>query len=109
MKKIISRILFILTIVIFMFGIYVAVFGATDVISKWEEIEATGYGGMEYMAVGTDILAVGVVMISVIGAIMAIISAKIAQSRALRIISLILCPLNLMMILICFGLLISHI
>lgn len=78
-EKIISRILFLLTIVTFMFGIYVAVFGATDVISKWEELEATGNGGMEYMAVGTDMLAVGVVLIPVIGAITAIISAKIAR------------------------------
>lgn len=87
MKKVISWVLFILTVAIFLLDIYFAVMGTIEVKNQYERLEETGDGGMAYMATGAGILVVGVVLVSVIGAILSTISARIAQNRAMRMIS----------------------
>lgn len=87
MKKVISWILFILTVIIFVFDMYITIAGTIDVKNKIEMLVEMGRGGMEYMAVGADILLVGVVLISVVGSILAIVCWKTAQNRVIRIIS----------------------
>lgn len=87
MKKVISWILFILTIMIFLFDIYFMIDCGMEVKQNLAELKARGGGGMEYMAAGEGILALGVVFISFVGLIFSILSSTIAQSRVIRIIS----------------------
>ena len=87
MKKMISWILFILSSCIFAFGAYFTIFGAIYVNEQYEQLAAEGRGGMEFMAVGDDIYFIGIVLISIVGAAVSVISSKIAQNRAVKVIS----------------------
>ena len=75
MKKVISWILFILTIMIFLFDIYFMIDCGMEVKQNLAELKARGGGGMEYMAAGEGILALGVVFISFVGLIFSILSS----------------------------------
>ena len=98
MKKIISWILFILTLVIFIFDVYAAIFGAIDVKKQMDELIARGASGHEYLGVGDDILVLGIIFISVVGLIFSIVSLAVAQNRVIRNISFVLILLFLLMI-----------
>ena len=90
MKKVISWVLFILTIAIFLFDIYFAVAGAIDVKFHFEEIVAEGGSGVDFFGVGVEILAMGIVLLTFVGLIFAAFSLKFAQKRVIKIISLVL-------------------
>ena len=96
MKKIISLILFILAVAVFIFELYFSIAGAVNVNNRLAELAARGASGHEYLGVGLDILVFGVILISIVGLVLAIISWKIAQYRAVRIVSGVLCPMFLL-------------
>ena len=87
MKKLIFWIVFILSSCIFLFDVYFTVYGAIDVNEQYKQLAEAGRGGMELMAVGDDIYVMGVVLLSIVGAVVSVISAKIAQNRAIKILS----------------------
>ena len=87
MKKVISWVLFILTIAIFLFDIYFAVAGAIDVKLHFEEIVAEGGSGVDFWGVGVEILAMGIVLLTFVGLVFAAFSVKVAQKRVIKIIS----------------------
>ena len=87
MKKVISWVLFILTIAIFLFDIYFTVAGAIDVKLHFEEIVAEGGSGVDFWGVGVEILAMGIVLLTFVGLIFAAFSVKFAQKRVIKIIS----------------------
>ena len=96
MKKIISLILFILAVAVFIFELYFSIAGAVNVNNRFAELAARGASGHEYLGVGLDILVFGVILISIVGLVLAIISWKIAKYRAVRIVSGVLCPMFLL-------------
>lgn len=87
MKKVISWILFILTISTLAFDVYFAVAGSIDVKNELDRLAATGTGGIDLWGVGIDILIMGIILISAIGLILSVVSAIRAQSRIIRITS----------------------
>ena len=100
MKKFFSLIFFVLAIAVFTFDVYFSIAGAIDVNNQLAELAARGASGHELLGVGLDILVLGVILISIVGFILAIISWKIAEYRAVRIISGVICPLFLLPIFI---------
>ena len=100
MKRILSIVLFMLAIAVFMFELYFSIAGAIDVNKQFAELAASEASGHELLGVGLDILVFGAVFISIIGFVIAVISWKIAQYRAIRIASGVLCPLFLVPIFI---------
>lgn len=95
MKKVFSVVLFLSVIAVFIFELYFSIAGAIDVNKQFAELAERGASGHELLGVGLDILVFGVVSISIVGFVIAIISWKIAQYRAVRIVSGLLCPLFL--------------
>lgn len=106
MKKIFSWVFFVLTIFVFAFDMYFAIFGAIDVQKKLDKLAATpGASGVDYLGVGVDILVLGVVAISIIGLVFAIASCKITQNRVMTILSYIALTcfsLPVLFLLVCF-------
>lgn len=98
MKRVISRILFLLTAIIFVFDIYFTVVGSIDVKNELDRLAATGAGGVDYWGVGLDVLIMGIILISVVGLILSVVSSMIAQSRVIRMLSFTLCVLFVLMI-----------
>ncbi len=96
MKKFFSLIFFVLAIAVLIFELYFGIEGAIDVNNQFAELAARGASGHEYLGVGLDILVLGIIFLSIVGFIFAIISWKIAQYRVVRIISGVLCPLFLL-------------
>lgn len=90
MKKVISWVLFILVVVTFVFDIFFAVYGAIDVKNEFDRLAAEGASGVDYFGVGADILVMGIFFLSFVGAILAFISSKLAQSRVVKSISFVL-------------------
>ena len=87
MKRFFSLLFFIFVIAVFLFELYFSIAGAIDVNNKFAELAARGAGGHEILGVGLDILVFGIILFSILGFIFAIISWKIAQYRAVKIIS----------------------
>lgn len=100
MKKFFSLVFFILTLAVFALDIYFGIAGALDVNNQIAELAARGASGHEYLGVGTDILMFGVIFISIVGGAISLISWKIAQYKAIRITSAVMCPLFLLPIFI---------
>lgn len=88
MRKVFSWIFLILTILVLMFDIYFAISGSIDVQKNLDKLaENPGASGVDYFGVGADILALGVIVISIIGLTFAVISCIISQNRVRSIIS----------------------
>ncbi len=88
MKKVFSWIIFVLTIFVFAFDLYFAIFGTIDVQKNLDKLAATpGASGVDYLGVGVDVFVFGVIAISIIGFIFSIISCKISQNRIMSIMS----------------------
>lgn len=107
MKKLISYILFALTVILVILDFYYAIAGAIDVNNTFAELEARGAGGHEYLGVGLDVLVIGVIFISVVGFGISLVSWRIAQNRVIGIISSVLCPLFFLPIFVCAYILTS--
>lgn len=95
MKKFFSIVFFLLMIAVFVFEVYCGITGTIDVNRQYAELAARGASGHEYLGVGIDILVLGTIFLSIVGSIISIISWKIAQYRAFRIISGVTCLLFL--------------
>jgi hypothetical protein len=102
MKKLFSWMLFILTVIVFIFDIYVTVTGTIDVKNQMDRLAATGASGVDYWGVGADILIMFIILITVVGLILAIVSSKFAQSRVIEILSIIIFLLFIPVTLLCF-------
>ena len=87
MKKVFSIILFTVVIAVLLFDLYFGIAGAIDVKNQLAELAAREASGHEYLGVGVDIVWFGVLFISTVGFIIAIISWKIAQFRVVKIAS----------------------
>lgn len=107
MKKIISYFFLVLMIAVFIFALYLSIAGAIDVNNQFAELAARGASGHELLGVGLDILVLGVVILSVVGFVISLVSWKIAQSRVVKIVSAVTCPLFLLPVLVCAIILIS--
>lgn len=90
MKKVISWVLFILTVAIFLFDIYFAVAGTIEVDLQFDKIEEMGGSGVDVLGVGVEILAMGIALLTFVGLIFSALSVKFAQNRVMKIISLVL-------------------
>lgn len=108
MRKVISWILFIVTLVVFAFGIYFTVFGSIDVKNTLDSIAARGGSGVDYLGSGADIFVMLVILIFAVLFIFSIVSSIVAKSFAIRIISLSLIPLFVLQALACAGLVLSR-
>ena len=102
MKKRFSWMLFILTVIVFIFDIYVTVTGTIDVKNQMDRLAAKGASGVDYWGVGADILIMFIILITVVGLILAIVSSKFAQSRVIEILSIIIFLLFIPVTLLCF-------
>jgi hypothetical protein len=96
MKKFFSLALFILAIAVFLLEVYFGTVGAVAINNRMDELQAMDASGHEYLGVYFAVPLFGIVFI--VGFILAIISRKIAQYRAVRIISGLLCPLSVLLI-----------
>ena len=92
MKKAISYFCFALMIIVFIFDLYIAISGAIDVKNTLDELIARETGGIEYWAVGEDILLLMLGFILIVGAAISIISYKTAENRVVRTVSAVMCP-----------------
>ena len=102
MKKVLSWILFILTVIIFIFDIYFTVEGTIEVRDQFDRLEARGEGGIEYLGVGVDVLVMWVILITAVGLAFAFASSKLAQKRAVEIVSIALFLLFIPAVFLCF-------
>ena len=84
-KKALSIFFFALMVLVFVWETYGGIVGAIDVRNELAALAERGAGGHEYLGVGGDILALGMIFLSVIGFALALVSWKIAQYRVLRI------------------------
>ena len=100
-KKFFSIFFFVLMILIFIFDLYGGITGAIEANNKFAEIRARGGGGMEFLAVGADLVVFGVIFISLVGYIISIISCVLAQYRVIRAVSVLMCLLYPLPFLIC--------
>lgn len=100
MKKFFSLAFFLLAVAMLIFELYFSIAGAIDVNKQLAELAARQASGHELLGVGLDILVLGVISISIVGFVIAIISWKIAQYRVVKIVSGVLCPLFLVPIFI---------
>ena len=100
MKKVISYFFFVLMIAVFIFELYFSIAGAIDINNRFAELAAREASGHELLGVGVEILVFGVVLLSVFGSILSLVSRKMAQNRAVRMVSTVTCPLFLLPILV---------
>ena len=87
-------------IAVFIFELYFSIAGAIDVNAQLAELEASGESGHALLGVGTDILVFGVVLLSVLGLIISLVSCKMAQNRVVKMVPTVTCPLFLLPILV---------
>ena len=104
MKKAISLGIFLLTVIIFTFGLFFAVDCSVEVKNNMDKIVASGAGGMERMFAGQDILFIGVFLISAVGLAFSSVSVKIAKYRLIKNISVAMIFLFVLMLLSSFFL-----
>ena len=90
MKKVISWVLFILTVAIFLFDIYFAITGTIEVDLQLDRIKEMGGSGVDFLGGGVEILAMGIALLTFVGLIFSALSVKFAQNRVMKIISLVL-------------------
>lgn len=93
MKKAISIFFFLLMIAVFAWEVYGGITGVIDVKRAYAELAARGASGHEYLGVGDDILAMGMILFSVVEFVLALVSWKIAQYRVIKIVSAVMCLL----------------
>ena len=96
MKKVFSLVFFILAVAVFIFELYFSIAGTIEVSNQLAELAAREASGHELLGVGIDILVFGVILISAVGLVVSLISWKIAQYRAIRIVSGAMCFLFLL-------------
>ena len=96
MKKMVSVLCFIVTLVIFAADMYFGIAGSIDVKLQFAELAAKGASGHELWGVGLDVLVFGVVLLSIIGGVTALISRKLAHCKVVKAASAIICPLFLL-------------
>lgn len=109
MKKVISYFLFVLMIAAFVFELYFSITGAMDINHQMAELAAREAGGHEYLGIGMGVLVFGfgIVLTSIVGWVISIISRKNAQIRVIRILSSALGPSFLLPIFVFGGILLS--
>ena len=100
MKKVFSWMSFILMITIFVLDMHIGILGAIDVNHQLAELAAREASGHELLGVGLDILVFAVVLVSIVGGVITLISWKISQYKTIRIISAFMFPLFLLPIFI---------
>ena len=96
MKKMVSVLCFIVTLVIFAADMYFGIAVSIDVKLQFAELAANGASGHELFGVGLDVLVFGVVLLSIIGGVTALISRKLAHCKVVKAASAIICPLFLL-------------
>ena len=84
MKKMVSVLFFIVTLVIFAADMYFGIAGSIDVKLQFAELAAKGASGHELWGVGLDVLVFGVVLLSIIGGVTALISPLAITKANLR-------------------------
>lgn len=104
MKKVISWVLFILTVAIFLFDVYFAVAGTIEVDLQFDKIKEMGGSGVDFFGVGVEILAMGIALLTFVGLIFAALSVKFAQKRVIKIISFVLVLLFIFIPFFSYGL-----
>lgn len=90
MKKVISIILFVLSIIATLLDIFVCVYGLIDIYNEVTELSMAHASGADYLgvAVGLGVYAIGIFIISLFGIIISGINAKITERIAIKYISL---------------------
>jgi uncharacterized membrane protein len=96
MKKMVSVLSFIVTLVIFAADMYFGIAGSIDVKLQFADLAAKGASGHELWGVGLDVLVFSVVLLSIIGSATALISRKLAHCKVIKAASAIICPLFLL-------------
>ena len=96
MKKMVSVLCFIVTLVIFAADMYFGIAVSIDVKLQFAELAAKGASGHELFGVGLDVLVFGVVLLSIIGGAFSLVSRKTAQFRLIKKASSVLCPMFLL-------------
>ena len=104
MKKTLSIFFFALMVAIFIFELYFGINGAIAVSNQYAELAEREASGHEYLGTGLDILVLGVLFISAVGSLVAMISRKIAQFRWMKTASFITCMVFLLPIFSAFVL-----
>ena len=102
MKKIVSWILFVLTVLTFAFDICFAVDGMIEVKNQLDLLAKRGASGHEYLGVPIDIVMIGVFVISLFGWILSLVSSKMAQCRVMKVMSSVLNAFFGLMMISCF-------
>ncbi len=87
MRRLVSWIFFILTVIILALDICAAIDGAIDVRDQLDALAERSAGGHELLGVGLDVLIIGILLISLVGLIISIISAKIGHCCFIKTIS----------------------
>ncbi|MGN0114855.1 MAG: hypothetical protein ACI396_05970 [Acutalibacteraceae bacterium] len=90
MKKVISVILFVLSIIAALLDVFVCVYGFIDINNDLTDLSMAHASGADYLgvAVGVGVYAIVIFFISLFGSIISGINAKIAVNKAVRYISL---------------------
>ena len=96
MKKMVSVLCFIVALVIFAADMYFGIAVSIDVKLQFAELAAKGASGHELFGVGLDVLVFGVLLLSIIGGVTALISRKLAHCKVVKAASAIICPLFLL-------------
>ncbi len=104
MKKILSIIFFVLTILILIFNICFIVFGGLDIKRESEALAAQGASGVDYLGAHAAMafLIIGSALISFVGAILSFIAMKLTQIHAIGIVSFVLFAAHALIVLGCF-------
>lgn len=94
MKKVISVILFVLSIIASLFDIFVCVYGFIDISNELAKIPAHA-SGSEYLgvAIGVGVYAIGIFVISLFGLIISGVNAAITEKKAFKYISIVMVSL----------------
>lgn len=89
-EKVVSIILFVLSIIAFLFDIFVCVCGFIDINSEVTRLSMTHASGSDYLgvAVGIGVYAIVIFCISLFGSIISGINSKITENKAIKYISL---------------------
>lgn len=101
MKKVVSVILFVLSIIAALFDVFVCVYGIIDISDELARIPAHA-SGSEYLgvAIGVGIYAFGIFVISLFGLIISGINAAITEKKAFKYISIALVSLFVLILML---------
>ena len=84
MKKAVSCVVFVLVTALFLFETYFGIAGAVELRQRLAELAAREASGHELLGVGADVLALGLIALSLLGWILSFVSFKIAWARWIR-------------------------